>query len=84
MGWQALQQAKAAPTEERSEAELAFCSMILRQDNPARSLDEKWADLMSHMHCREAEHFRCAWCYCTLFEPDRSMLCCSCPRLPCW
>ena len=46
------------PAEERSEALRAFCSMILRQDNPARGLEEKWADLMSHMHSTETEPFR--------------------------
>ena len=56
---QAMQQAKAVPAEERSEADKAFCSMILRQDNPARGLEEKWADLVSHMHSTETGQFRC-------------------------
>ena len=53
-----MEQAKAVPPEERSEAQQAFCSMILRQDNPARGLEEKWADLVSHMHSTETEQFR--------------------------
>ena len=57
-----MEQAKAEPAEERSEADQAFCSMILRQDNPARGLEDKWADLVSHMHSTETEQFRCGSC----------------------
>ncbi len=74
MSWcaQAMEQAKAELTEERSEADQAFCSMILRQDNPARGLEDKWADLVSHMHSTDTEQFRCGL---QAFPPSCLALC---------
>ena len=43
----------AAAQAQHSEADCAFCRMILRQDNPQRTLDDKWADLRAHMHHKQ-------------------------------
>lgn len=47
-----------AAVQQVSDAQRAFCRMILRQDNPERSLEDKWADLRSHMHGEGAQQFR--------------------------
>ena len=54
----AAREAQNAVTGQLNEEERAFCSMILRQDNPQRSLEDKWADLCLHMHGDGSAHFR--------------------------
>lgn len=55
---QAAAREPSAAAQPVSDAERAFCSMILRQDNPQRSLEDKWADLRAHMHGEGAQPFR--------------------------
>ena len=47
-----------AAVQQVSDAQRAFCSMILRQDDPERSLEDKWGDLRAHMHGEGAHQFR--------------------------
>lgn len=47
-----------AAVQQVSDAQRAFCRMILQQDNPERSLEDKWADLRAHMHGEGAQQFR--------------------------
>jgi hypothetical protein len=42
----------------RSRADRAFVRMLLRQDNPARTLEDKWADLSKAMRGDRAPELR--------------------------
>lgn len=55
----AAQDRLRAGLAERSKADCAFVKILLLQDNPARTLEDKWADLSGAMHGNRAPELRC-------------------------
>lgn len=71
---QAAQERLRAVLATRSKADRAFVKMLLSQDNPARTLEDKWDDLCHAMRSDRAPELRCRALFTDPFNCSVSLL----------